>query len=100
MSSVFSLKITISINSGCFTGDGTPLNQRTGRRHTYKSKICLSATFNERIPPPIGVVKGPLIATKNSLHASMVSSGNQFPVSWFAFSPAYTSSHFISFFPR
>ena len=34
MSSVFSRKITMSTFSGCFTGDGTPVNQRTGRRHT------------------------------------------------------------------
>ena len=33
-SSVFSRKITMSTRSGCFTGDGTPLNHRTGRRHT------------------------------------------------------------------
>ena len=30
MSSVFSRKITMSTASGCFTGDGTPGNQRTG----------------------------------------------------------------------
>ena len=29
---VFSRKITMSTSSGCFTGDGTPGNQRTGRR--------------------------------------------------------------------
>ena len=34
MSSVFSRKITMSTCSGCFTGLGTPVNQRTGRRHT------------------------------------------------------------------
>ena len=27
-------KMTISTRSGCFTGDSTPRNQRTGRRHT------------------------------------------------------------------
>ena len=34
MSSVFSRKITMSTSSGCLTGDGTPWNHRTGRRHT------------------------------------------------------------------
>jgi hypothetical protein len=34
MSSVFSRKITMSTEPGAFTGEGTPLNQRTGRRHT------------------------------------------------------------------
>ena len=34
MSSVFSLKITMSTLSGCLTGEGTPWNQRTGRRQT------------------------------------------------------------------
>ncbi len=65
----------MSVNSGCCTGDGTPSNQRTGRTQTYKSSSCLSATFNERIPPPTGVVKGPLIETINSRNASKVSSG-------------------------
>ena len=40
MSSVFSRKITMSTFSGCFTGDGTPLYQRTGRRQTNRSSIC------------------------------------------------------------
>ena len=44
-----------------FTGDGTPWNQRTGRRHTYRSRICRRATFRLRNPPPIGVVSGPLM---------------------------------------
>jgi hypothetical protein len=34
MSSVFSRKMTISTFSGAFTGLGTPLKYRTGRRHT------------------------------------------------------------------
>ena len=33
-SSVFSRKMTMSIFSGAFTGEGTPWNQRTGRRQT------------------------------------------------------------------
>ena len=34
MSSVFSRKMTMSTSSGRFTGEGTPWNHRTGRRHT------------------------------------------------------------------
>jgi hypothetical protein len=34
MSSAFSRKITMSTLSGSRSGEGTPLNQRTGRRHT------------------------------------------------------------------
>ncbi len=49
---------------GSRTGLGTPLNQRTGRRHTYKSSICRSATLSERMPPPTGVVSGPLMLTR------------------------------------
>src|ERR1700690_2475420 len=52
--------------SGERTGEGTPLNQRTGRRHTYRSSSWRSATFNERMPPPIGVVSGPLIEPRYS----------------------------------
>ena len=64
MSSVFSRKITMSTFSGALTGEGTPLNQRTGRRQTYRSSIWRSATFSERMPPPIGVVSGPLMETR------------------------------------
>ena len=88
MSSVFSRKITMSTFSGCFTGEGTPLNQRTGRRHTYRSSIWRSATFSERMPPPTGVVSGPLIDTRYSRHAATVSSGSQVLNSLFDFSPA------------
>ena len=35
----------MSTFSGCLTGDGTPSNQRTGRRQTYRSSICRSATY-------------------------------------------------------
>ena len=51
----------MSTFSGACTGEGTPLNQRTGRRQTYRSSIWRSATLSERMPPPIGVVSGPLI---------------------------------------
>ncbi len=88
MSSVFSRKITMSTFSGARTGEGTPLNQRTGRRHTYRSSIWRSATFSERMPPPIGVVSGPLMATRYSRNAATVSSGSQVSRSLFAFSPA------------
>ena len=80
MSSVFSLKMTMSTRSGRLTGDGTPWNQRTGRRQTYRSRIWRSATFSERNPPPTGVVRGPLIPIRYSRKAASVSSGNQFPV--------------------
>src|SRR4026209_2481185 len=52
MSSAFSRKITMSTSSGCLTGDGTPVNQRTGRRQTYRSRIWRSATLRLRKPPP------------------------------------------------
>ena len=35
------------------TGDGTPSNQRTGRWQTYRSSNWRSATFSDRMPPPI-----------------------------------------------
>ena len=54
----------MSTFSGCFTGDGTPWYQRTGRRQTYRSSIWRSATFSERMPPPTGVVSGPLMPTQ------------------------------------
>ena len=49
----------------------------------------------DRIPPPTGVVSGPLIATMYSLIASSVSSCSQVfgPYTWLAFSPAKTSNH-------
>ena len=81
MSSEFSLKITITTKSGLLTGDGTPSKYLTGLRLTYKSSICLNETFYDLIPPPIGVVKGPLILTTYSLRASSVSSGNQVSLS-------------------
>ena len=95
MSSQFSRKITMLTASGCLTGEGTPLNQRTGRKQTYRSSIWRSATFSDRMPPPTGVVNGPLIATRYLRHASSVSSGNQEPARLFAFSPASTSIQLI-----
>ena len=91
MSSVFSRKITMSTNSGRFTGLGTPVKYCTGRRQTYKSSIWRSATFNERIPPPTGVVSGPLMPTRNSRKASTVSSGSQLLKRLKLSSPAKTS---------
>jgi hypothetical protein len=67
------------------------LNQRTGRRQTYRSSIWRSATFSERMPPPIGVVSGPLIDTRYSRQAATVSSGSQVLNRSFDFWPAYTS---------
>src|SRR5688572_7334700 len=101
MSSEFSRKMTMSVFSGSFTGEGTPLNQRTGRRHTYRSSSWRSATLIERIPPPTGVVRGPLIETTYSRDASSVSSGSQTfsPYTLQDFSPAYISIHTIAFFP-
>ncbi|MNJ81804.1 hypothetical protein D3C77_807990 [compost metagenome] len=63
MSSEFSRKITISTSPGFFTGLGTPWNHSTGRRHTYRSSCWRKATLSERMPPPTGVVSGPLIDT-------------------------------------
>ena len=81
MSSVFSRKITMSTNSGCLTGDGTPSNHRMGRRHTYRSRIWRRATLRLRKPPPTGVVSGPLIPIMYSVKTSTVSWGSHSPVS-------------------
>ena len=74
---------------GFFTGLGTPLNHLTGLKQTYKSNNCLSETFKDRIPPPTGVVKGPLIPTPYSFKTSIVSSGSHssFPYTLVDFSP-------------
>src|ERR1700691_5291320 len=45
------------------------------------------------MPPPTGVVSGPLMATRNSRPASPVSSGSHVSNFAFAFSPANTSYH-------
>ena len=50
--------------------------------------ICRTATLSERMPPPTGVVSGPLIETRYSFMTSMVSSGSHEPVRLLAFSPA------------
>ena len=49
--------------------------------------------MSERMPPPTGVESGPLIDTRNSRSASIVSSGSHSPVFSTLFSPAYTSIH-------
>ena len=61
----------------------------------YRSSTWRSVTFSERMPPPTGVVSGPLIETRNSSNASTVSCGSQSPVFACAFSPANTSIHAI-----
>ena len=55
-----------------FSGEGTPWNQRTGRRQTYKSRICRKATLSDRMPPPTGVVRGPLIPIRYFRKSSRV----------------------------
>src|SRR6266404_9970593 len=99
MSSVFSRKIIIFTFSGCFTGEGTPLKYWIGRKQTKRSRSCRSATLSERMPPPTGVVSGPLIPTRYSRNASTVSFGNHSSNLSFAVSPAKTSNHAIFFFP-
>ncbi len=76
-----------------------PFIYLTGLTQAYRSRICLSATFRLRIPPPTGVVRGPLIATVYSLMSSIVLSGSHSPVSSNAFSPVSTSCHIIFFSP-
>ncbi len=61
----------------------------------YRSSIWRNATFSERMPPPIGVVSGPLMETRNSRNASTVSSGSHSLQRVKAFSPANTSIHEI-----
>ncbi len=62
-SSVFSRKMTTFISSGWVTGAGVPAKYRTGRMQAYRSSTWRSVTFRLRIPPPTGVVSGPLMAT-------------------------------------
>ena len=81
----------MSTRSGRFTGEGTPSNQRMGRRQTYRSRSWRRATLSDRKPPPTGVVNGPLMPMRYSLKTSIVSCGSQSPVSLKAFSPARTS---------
>ena len=75
------------------------MKYRTGRTHAYKSRICRSATFSERIPPPTGVVSGPLSETRKSRAASTVSFGSHCLNVLNAFSPAKTSNHATRRFP-
>ena len=78
-SSVFSLNKTKSTLWGFRIAAGVPLNHLTGLTHAYRSNSFLNATFKERIPPPIGVVNGPLIPTKCDRKVSNVSSGSHSP---------------------
>ena len=80
-SSVFSRKITMSTFDGSDTGLGTPWYQRTGLRHTYRSRIWRRATLRLRKPSPTGVVSGPLMPMRWLRKASTVSSGSHSPVS-------------------
>ena len=82
ISSEFSLNITISTSCGLLTGDGTPSKYLIGLKQTYKSNNCLNETFNDLMPPPTGVVRGPLILTTYSFSASIVSSGNHVSLSY------------------
>src|SRR3989441_11672136 len=61
----------------------------------YRSSTWRSATLSERIPPPTGVVRGPLMATRCVRMVSSVASGSQVPTCLKAFSPASTSSQSI-----
>src|SRR2546430_3246281 len=61
----------------------------------YRSSTWRSVTLRDRIPPPTGVVSGPLMATRCVRMASRVASGSQFPTCLKAFSPASTSSQSI-----
>ena len=96
---MFSRKITMSTFSGCLIGEGTPRYQRTGRRQTKRSSSWRNATFSDRMPPPTGVVSGPLMPTRYSRKASTVSSGSQLFDCLKLFSPAKTSSQAIFFLP-
>ena len=89
----------ISTSPGALTGEGVPSYQRTGLTHANKSNFCLRATFSERIPPPTGVVSGPLMDTNPVLIASRVASGNHSPVLLNAFSPASVSLHVMDLLP-
>src|SRR5690606_6646404 len=89
----------MSVLCGSFTGEGTPLNQRTGRTQAYRSNSWRNATLRDRIPPPTGVVSGPLIPTRYFLNASIVSSGIQLFTFLNDFSPARTSFHWIDRLP-
>src|SRR5437773_472998 len=48
----------------------------------YRSSTWRSATLSERIPPPTGVVSGPLIATRCARIASSVACGSQLLVAY------------------
>ncbi len=85
----------MSTRSGRLTGVSMPRKYRTGRRQTYRSSSCRSATLSDRMPPPTGVVSGPLMPTRYLRNVSSVSSGSQFPDCLNDFSPASTSRHAI-----
>ena len=69
---IFSINNYIQL-FGIFVGRGRTCIV-TARTHAgIQVKNCRSATFKERIPPPTGIIKGPLIATPYSSIAVRVS---------------------------
>ena len=87
----------MSTSPGVLTGDGVPSYHRTGRTQAKRSSFCRRATLSDRIPPPTGVVSGPLMDTRPERIASSVASGSHSPVALNAFSPARTSFQAICF---
>ena len=67
----------MSVFQGSFTGLGILQNIALAVNKHKNPALAVMATFNERIPPPTGVVNGPLIETTYSPTASNVSSGSQ-----------------------
>jgi len=73
----------------------SPAIARAGRTDAKRSSSWRSATLTERNPLPIGVVIGPLSATRFFRTDSRTSSGSGVPRARIAFSPASTTSQSI-----